>query len=201
MVSAYAAVKKTFTRIDYSVHCAGIGILGNTVDISVVDFDKQLSINYRGVWLCSREVIKIMLSQPLDSEAYPAARIPHVRGQRGSIINISSTLAIHAQRNMTVYSAVKAAVLGLTRSDAIDYATERIRVNSILPGIIDSPMNNPSPEARQWLLDNVVAKTPYKRFGLPEEIAEVVVFLAGNKASFISGASWCADGGLTAGYS
>ncbi len=88
----------------------------------------------------------------------------------------------------------------VTRSDAIDYANDRVRVNAVLPGILDTPMTNQTPELRAFLLVNPVQRTPYKRFGLPEEIADVVVYLAGNKTSLVSGASWLVDSALSVGY-
>lgn len=201
VATAYATAKQDFGRIDYSVHCAGIVSVGKTSpEMSVEEFDKQSNINFRGLWLSSREALRHMSSQTLDSEAYPEEGILSTRGQRGSIVNISSSLALYTQPNTTVYTAVKAAVLGITRSDAVDYANDRIRVNAVLPGIIESPMTTATPELKEWMQGNPVQHTPYKRFGLPEEIADVIVFLSGNRASLVTGASWTADGGLTAGY-
>ena len=200
VASAFAATKDKFTRIDYAVHCAGILVFsGGSADCPIESFDQQTSVIYRGLWLCSREAIKIMRAQPLDSEAYPDALIPATRAQRGSIVNISSGLALYTMPNSPAYSGAKAAILAITRSDAIDYADDRIRVNAVLPGIIDSPMTNPSPEVRAWLQANAVPRHPMNRFGQPEEIADVCVFLAGNKASYVTGASWSVDGGWVSG--
>ncbi|KIY01546.1 uncharacterized protein Z520_03098 [Fonsecaea multimorphosa CBS 102226] len=196
---AYADAKETFSRLDYAVHCAGIILFGRSTDYSVEDFDRQNSVNYRGLWLCSREALRTMSTQSLDCDAYPEAQIPPTRAQRGSIVNISSGLALVSQSNCPAYCGAKAGVLAVTRSDGIDYASERIRVNAVLPGIVDSPMTNPDPGTRKWLEDNAVKNTPMRRFGLPEEIADVCVFLASNKASFVTGAGWCADGGFVAG--
>lgn len=173
---------------------------GGSADLPVEDFDRQNAINYRGLWLCAREAIKIMRAQALDADAYPAANIPPHRAQRGAIVNISSGLALYAQANSPAYCGAKAGVLALTRSDSIDYVSDKIRVNAVLPGIVETPMTNPNPEVRAWLEAVPVQKTPMKRFGRPEEIADVVVFLAGNRASFVTGAGWCVDGGFIAGY-
>ncbi|KIW88581.1 uncharacterized protein Z519_10627 [Cladophialophora bantiana CBS 173.52] len=196
---AYTGAKETFSRLDYAVHCAGVIFFGRSTDFSLEDFDKQNNVNYRGLWLCSREALRIMRSQSLDCDAYPEAQIPPTRAQRGSIVNISSGLALVSQSNCPAYSGAKAGALAVSRSDGIDYASERIRVNAVLPGIVDSPMTNPDPETRKWLEANPVQSTPMRRFGLPEEIADVCVFLAGNKASFVTGAGWCVDGGFIAG--
>ncbi|KAK5311533.1 hypothetical protein LTR93_011686 [Exophiala xenobiotica] len=198
--AVYKAVNDKFGRIDYSVHCAAVGFLKATADTSVDDFDKVNSIDYRGLWLCSREAIKIMLRQNLNSEAYAGFKIPDTRAQRGAIVNISSGLALYAQPNGSAYCGAKAGVLGLTRADAIDYAKDRIRVNAVLPGVIATPATTTDPEIRAYMESMPVRQTPFRRFGLPEEIADVTVFLAGVKASYVSGASWTVDGGFTAGY-
>ncbi|KIW35253.1 uncharacterized protein PV07_01958 [Cladophialophora immunda] len=199
VTQAYADVKETFGRLDYAVHCAGIILFGRSTDFPLEDFDRQNTVNYRGLWLCSREALRIMRTQSLDCDAYPEAHISPTRAQRGSIVNISSGLALSSQSNCPAYSGAKAGVLAVTRSDAIDYACERIRVNAVLPGIVDSPMTNPDPATREWLEKNPVQSTPMRRFGVPEEIADVCVFLAGNKASFVTGAGWSVDGGFIAG--
>ncbi|KIW15732.1 hypothetical protein PV08_05782 [Exophiala spinifera] len=200
VTAAFAAAKDKFSRIDYSVHCAGILVFsGGSADCPIESFDHQTSVIYRGLWLCSREAIKIMRSQPLDSEAYPDALIPAHRAQRGAIVNISSGLALYTMPGSPAYSGAKAAILAITRSDAVDYATDRIRVNAVLPGVVDSPMTNPSAEVRAWLEANAVPRHPMNRFGHPEEVADVCLLLAGNKASYVTGASWSVDGGWAAG--
>ena len=97
-----------------------------------------------------------MRTQTPDHEAYPHAAIAPNRAQKGSIVNISSGLAIASQSGIPAYCGAKAGVCAITRSDALDYATKGIRVNSVLPGIVDSPMTNPSPEVREFLMENPV---------------------------------------------
>lgn len=167
---------------------------------SLEQFDKQIAINYRGLWLCTRETFKIMSNQELDSEAYPGAEIMPIRAQRGSVVNLASNLAQYAQPQSAAYIGSKGAVCALTRADAMDYASQRIRVNAVLPGITDSPMTNPSSEVRAWLEEVPVQRVPFKRFGLPEEIADVSVFLSGNGASLVNGVNLAVDGGLVAGF-
>jgi NAD(P)-dependent dehydrogenase (short-subunit alcohol dehydrogenase family) len=200
VASVYAAVKCAFGRIDYSIHCAGIGSFGATADSTVEEFDQVNSVDYRGLWLCSREALRVMREQKLDSEAYPEAQIPEARAQRGAIVNISSGLALFVQPACAAYCGAKAGVLGLTRADAIDNANERIRVNAVLPGVIATPSTITNPDVLAFMEAMPVKQTPFKRFGLPEEVADVTVFLAGTKASYVSGASWSVDGGFTAGY-
>ena len=201
--AAYASAKQAFKRIDYAIHCAGIAVwTGPSADCSLESFDKQNAVNYRGLFICSREALRIMRDQTLDNEAYSAANIPPTRAQRGSIVNISSGLALQSQSGIPVYCGAKAAVLALSRTDGIDYALQRIRINAVLPGVVDSAMTNPDPETRKFMLENPVNKaTPMRRLGLPEEVADVCVFLAGNRASFVTGAGWAVDGGFSAGYS
>lgn len=182
--------------IHYSVQCAGIALLtGPSSEVSIEDFDFQNAVLYRGLWLCSRAAIDIMRSQPLDCEVYPG--IPQSRSQRGAIINISSTIALLAQNDTPAYSGAKAAILGITRADAVDYAEQRIRVNAVLPALIETPMINPSPEIRAKIEGAGTAKTPMRRIGIAEEVADPIVFLASNNASYITGASLSIDGGFS----
>ena len=199
---AYATASSLLPRIDYSIHCAGIITFGApSTTTTVSDFDRQNAINYRGLWMCSRQALTLMQRQTLDCEAYPEAQIKPIRAQRGSIVNISSGLALISQRDCPAYSGAKAAVTAITRSDAIDYVEHRIRVNAVLPGICDTPITAPTPEIRDFLTksaDGPVARTPMKRLGFPEEIADTCVFVAGNRASFMTGSSIVVDGGTTA---
>lgn len=201
ITAAFNQVQSHFKRIDYSIQCAGIvALTGPSVMCSLADFDRQTATNYRGLWLCTREAIRIMRDQALDCDAYPDANIPPTRAQRGAVVNISSAIAVYSQASSPAYCGSKAAVLAVTRSDAVDYAVDRVRVNAILPGIVNTPMTNPDPKTRAWLEATPVQRTPMKRFGQPEEVADVAIFLAGTTASFVTGASWAVDGGFIAGY-
>ena len=139
-----------------------------------------------------------MKTQKLDCDEYPDAMIPAVRAQRGSIVNISSQLAKGWQENVPAYIASKAAVIALTHCDALDYVDHRIRVNCVLPGIVETPMTTPNEEVRKYMVNGPVAITPMKRFGRPEEIADAIVFLAGSRSSFTTGAEFAIDGGYGA---
>ncbi len=197
--AAYAKVVKVFGRIDYSVNCAGIFVPGGpSTDCSIEDFDKQNNVAYRGLWLCSREALKVMKEQQLDCEAYPDAGISEARAQRGAIVNISSQLAKGWQENIPAYIGAKAAVIALTRCDALDYVDHQIRVNCVLPGIPETPMSTPNDAVRKYMEDGPVAKTPMKRFGQPEELADAIVFLASNRSSLITGTELSVDGGYGA---
>jgi NAD(P)-dependent dehydrogenase (short-subunit alcohol dehydrogenase family) len=197
--TAFAEIFNTFQRIDYLVNAAGIMVFNEpSTETSIESFDSVHSINYRGLWLCSRQALKIMTKQPLDCEAFPDAGIDPARAQRGSIVNISSVLGLQAMAGSPAYCAAKAGVLSLTRSDAVDYSPHRIRVNAVMPGLVDTPMTRPTKEiAEYW---DVVAErqAPMRRKGSAQEIADVVLFLSGNKASFVQGAAWAVDGGNAA---
>lgn len=202
VTAAYELVKSKFGRIDYAVQCAGIFVAGDSAAADSLEiFDKHIAVNYRGMWLCGRETLRIMASQTLDIEAFPEAGISPGRAQRGAVVNIASALANYAQPGCAAYTGSKGAVCALTRADAMDYVGLKIRINAVLPGVVDSPMTNPSPEVRAWLEEVPVQKSPIRRFGQVEEIADVAVFLAGNRASLVVGANWAVDGGLQAGFS
>jgi NAD(P)-dependent dehydrogenase (short-subunit alcohol dehydrogenase family) len=197
--AAYRTAHTSLGRIDYSIHSAGIFVRGGpSTECSVEDFDKQNDIAYRGLWLCARQALTFMKTQNLDCEAYPEANIPPHRSQRGAIVNISSQLARGWQRGKQAYIASKAAVVALTHCDALDYVEDRIRVNCVLPGVIETPMTTSTAEARRAAEAGSVARTPMGRFGVPEEVADTVVFLAGNRSSFTTGAEFVVDGGYCA---
>ena len=196
VANAFEGVLNKFRRIDYLVNAAGIMLFNEpSADSSIESFDRVQSINYRGLWLCSREALKIMKNQSLDCEAYPDAGIEPARAQRGSIINISSALGVQAMAGSPAYCAAKAGVLSLTRSDAVDYSPYRIRVNAIMPGLIDTPMTRPTKEASEYLDIVAERQAPMRRKGTAQEVADVVLFLSCNRASFVQGAAWAVDGG------
>ena len=199
VATAFEAIFNKFKRIDYLVNAAGIMVFNEpSTETSIESFDRVHSINYRGLWLCSRQALKIMTKQPLDCEAFPEAGIDPARAQRGSIVNISSVLGLQAMAGSPAYCAAKAGVLSLTRSDAVDYSPHMIRVNAVMPGLVDTPMTRPTKEVAEYL--DVVAErqAPMRRKGSAQEIADVVLFLSGNKASFVQGAAWAVDGGNAA---
>ncbi|KAK3081583.1 hypothetical protein LTS18_005145 [Coniosporium uncinatum] len=183
-------VVSSFGRIDYAVNCAGI--MGNnqiSTETSLDDFDKINNVNYRGCWLSSRAELSAMMKQdPLPNQ--DSRRPP----QRGSIVNIASQLGIVGRPACSAYSASKAAVIAMTRGDAIDYSEHHIRVNCICPGIIDTPMTT-STEERKQLLKPAIDIAPMRRMGLPQEVADCALFLCSSKASFVQGAALVVDGG------
>jgi NAD(P)-dependent dehydrogenase (short-subunit alcohol dehydrogenase family) len=215
---------EAFGRLDYAVNCAGVNGINadhaptNSTETSVEYFDKVNGLNYRGTWMANRAYLKIMMAQePLPSHDVETEG----REQRGSIVNLSSGLGLigmpknrmtpncphphitcHLSRHLAmiltsriaVYSASKAAIIALTRNDAIDYSEYKIRINCVCPGLIDTPMTTAmgDPGAMKWVVDS----TPLKRMGKPNEIADCCVFLSSTRASWIQGQSIVADGGI-----
>ncbi|KAF2217557.1 hypothetical protein CERZMDRAFT_108255 [Cercospora zeae-maydis SCOH1-5] len=184
----FGRIEDTFGRLDYAANCAGVLSLPQTShETSAADFDKINNINYRGCWLTSRAEIKMMLRQePLPThDGRP--------GNRGSIVNIASQLGIVGRPAARKYCASKAAVISMTRCDAIDYAKQSIRVNCVCPGIIETPMTRPQMDTYQ----TAIAIAPMNRPGTAQEVADAVLFLCSSKATFVQGSAMVVDGGYT----
>ncbi|KAF5628067.1 3-oxoacyl-reductase [Fusarium tjaetaba] len=179
-----------FGRIDYAVNCAGIyGPTKKSHEATPEEFDHVINTNFRGLWLFAKEELKYMISQDIGAthDGRP--------GFRGSIVNVGSNLGLVGKPETlgtAMYSASKAAIISLTRSDAIDYAKDQIRVNCVCPGVIETPMTASVPED-----DPAVQTAVMKRKGTPQEVADAILFLSGPKASFIQGAALSVDGGYT----
>ncbi|MGD0579000.1 MAG: SDR family oxidoreductase [Bryobacteraceae bacterium] len=167
--------------IDIVVAAAGIQAYGTALTTTDADWDRVLDINLRGVWNVAR------------------AAIPHMRGRGGSIVVVSSVQALATQRNVFAYAVSKHALTGLTRSMALDFAADGIRVNEVCPGSVDTPMFaasaalDPDPNS---VYEACARMHPLGRIAKAEEIAEVIAFLAHPGASFVTGAVWTVDGGL-----
>jgi len=188
--SFMAEVAATFGRIDYAVNCAGIlGKEERSHEMDISSFDIVNNVNYRGCWMSSRAEIQAMLKQdPLPSSV--ASR----PAQRGAIVNIASQLGIVGRPSTPAYCASKSAVIGMTRADAIDYSKDDIRINCVCPGVIRTAMTTGTEEVTARLAP-AVRIAPMERMGLPEEIADAVLFLCSSKASFIQGHALVVDGG------
>ncbi|RFU28969.1 hypothetical protein B7463_g7360, partial [Scytalidium lignicola] len=177
-----------FGRVDYAVNAAGIiGLAQRSHEMSVDEFDRVNQVDYRGCWLCSREELKHMIQQePLPShDGRP--------GNRGSIVNIASQLGIVARPTAPAYNAAKAAVINMTRSDAIDYSKDNIRINCVCPGLIGTRMVNDSID----YFRPAISIAPMDRVGTPDEVADCVLFLCSSKATFVQGSALVVDGGYT----
>ena len=152
----------------------------------------MVNVNLRGVWLCEKAELRQMMEQPAtltlrgrDESVVPA--------QRGAIVNISSIFGLTAHGTAGAYPAAKAGVLGLTRTDAVAYAKDGIRVNAICPGYIDTPLVQ---EAKSHGADytKLISLIPFQRMGNPEEVAEAAVWLVSERASYVSAVELPVDG-------
>lgn len=173
-----------FGRIDVLFNNAGIYIEKPAEEMSEEEWDRLMDVNVKGTFLVSRYAI------------------PHMRRQgRGVIINNSSDAGIIGNRNCPAYCASKGAVTLMTKAMALDYATCGIRVNSVNPGTIDTPMLAREVEASEdptAYMERTVNESPMGRIGAAEEVARAVLFLASDESSFITGACLSVDGGVTA---
>ncbi|MDI1262712.1 MAG: glucose 1-dehydrogenase [bacterium] len=174
-----------FGRIDCAFNNAGIsgkavGPLGQrTHELSQEAFDRMLAVNLTGVFLCLKHEVTQMLAQ----------------GGGGAIVNTASIAGLIGLATSAHYVASKHGVVGLTKSAAIEYAQDGIRVNCVNPGYITTPMTKETIEARG---SEIIAKVPMRRMGVPDEIAEAVAWMCSDKASFMTGATHVVDGGYYA---
>ena len=187
-VSCAAKVKATFRkireltpRLDVLVNCAGIYVHKDALSLDEEDWDRCLNVNLKGAWLCSREAIPLMNG-----------------GAGGAIINIGSTHAVRAQGNAFPYGVSKGGLISLTRSLAVDFGRDNIRVNLICPGFVLTPLTQglfSGPRAST--LEELIAMEPMPVRIYPEDIANAAVFLASDMARCITGTTLYVDGGRT----
>jgi NAD(P)-dependent dehydrogenase (short-subunit alcohol dehydrogenase family) len=183
-----ATVERTvsaFGRIDCAFNNAGVatravGPAGQRIhELSQASFDTMLAVNLTGVFLCLKHEVAQMLTQ----------------GVGGAIVNTASIAGLIGLPTSAHYVAAKHGVVGLTKTAAMEYAQDGIRVNCVNPGYVKTPMTKETMETR---FDEIMAKVPMRRLGIPEEIAEAVVWMCSDKASFMTGASHVIDGGYYA---
>ncbi|PLB40360.1 SDR family NAD(P)-dependent oxidoreductase [Aspergillus candidus] len=182
-----------FGAIHYAVNNAGISSKPRekTHELATHAWDQVIVVNLRGVWLCERAEIQQMLRQ--KTTIVPRTGAPP---QRGSIVNVSSIFGVLSHPTVGGYAAAKAGVLGISRTDAVAYGAEGIRVNSVLPGFIKTPLLEEA--IRQGSnYDDLIKTVPVRRWGTSQEVSEVIAFLAGEKASFINGSEVLVDGGYS----
>jgi 3-oxoacyl-[acyl-carrier protein] reductase len=178
----------TWERIDVLVNNAGIlrdaqlvrykegEILGR---MSVEDFEAVINVNLKGVFVCTRAVTPVMIRQG-----------------SGRILNATSVVGLYGNFGQTNYVASKAGVIGMTRVWARELGKYGITINAVAPGFIETDMTRQMPEK---VLENMVSKTPLRRLGKPEDVANAYLFLASDEAAFITGSVLSVDGGVVVG--
>ena len=173
------ATVATYGHLDVLINNAGVGTDGDVVELTEEQWQRILDVNLKGVFLCCKYAI-------------PAMK----KSGGGSIVNIASTAAFVGGSVSCVYPASKAGVVALSKSTALRYAHNNIRVNCVCPGHVDTALTYTlkDPEVKAAL----IRKYPLGRLGAPEEIANAVLFIASDEASFITGTELIVDGGYTA---
>ncbi|HYZ23540.1 MAG TPA: glucose 1-dehydrogenase [Rhodopila sp.] len=173
-----------YGRLDCAFNNAGIAgqhvnAFGQlTHEWSEASFDRMIEVNLKGVWLCMKHEIPLLRA-----------------AGGGAIVNTASVAGLIGLRTSSAYVAAKHGVIGLTKTAAIEYAEEGIRVNAVCPGYIVTRMTE---RVREQRLDFVIGRTPMRRLGEPREIAEMVVWLCSDRASYVTGAAYEVSGGITA---
>ena len=171
-----------YGRLDYAFNNAGIEIeQGRLAEGSEAEFDAIMGVNVKGVWLCMKHQLPVMLAQG-----------------GGAIVNTASVAGLGAAPKMSIYAASKHAVIGLTKSAAIEYAKKGIRVNAVCPAVIDTDMFRRAYEADPRKAEFAAAMHPVGRVGKVEEVAAAVMYLCSDLAGFTTGHALVVDGGATA---
>ena len=171
---------KMYDRLDYAFNNAAIPeITTPLIEQTSNVFDQIMNVNVKGVWLCMKYEIPEM-----------------IRSGGGAIVNTSSGAGVIGIPQQPVYSASKHAVLGMTKSAALEYAKSGIRINAIAPGLVETEMLERVAEDNKQLIESLKSKTPIGRIGDPQEIANAVVWLLSDKASFVLGHTLLVDGGI-----
>jgi NAD(P)-dependent dehydrogenase (short-subunit alcohol dehydrogenase family) len=170
----------TFGRLDFAYNNAGIeGTSAPTQDCTEENWDKTIGINLKGIWLCMKYQIPVMLKQG-----------------KGVIVNCSSVAGLVGFQGSPAYVASKHGVIGLTKTAALENAKLGIRVNAVCPGIIKTPMIDRATGNKKETEEQFMGMEPIGRFGLPEEIASAVIWLCSDETSFVTGIAMPVDGGF-----
>lgn len=179
---ALSQVSETFGRLDYAFNNAGVEQkqLAPTADITEEEWNRVLDVNLRGVYFCMKHEIPLIL-----------------KSGGGAIVNTSSGAGVIGIKGNAAYAASKHGLIGLTKSAALDYAKENIRINAICPGYVDSPMMARFTGGTEEGRKKVEAEEPIGRPAQPEEIAKAALFLCSDAASFMVGHAMVVDGGQT----
>ena len=169
-------------KIDVLVNNAGIGNdkFAKTAEHTIEDWDRVIAVNQNGVFYGMKYVLKYMLAQG-----------------HGNIVNVSSLAGLKASSNNIAYTASKFAVVGMTKSTALEYASKNIRINCVCPGYTESNLLDQILNVDPSMHDKLLKYIPMRRYGQTNEVAEVITWLADEKTSFITGQAIVIDGGLS----
>jgi NAD(P)-dependent dehydrogenase (short-subunit alcohol dehydrogenase family) len=167
-------------RLDCAFNNAGIpGAMHPFAELPDEQYDRVMDTNVRGAWMSTQEEVKAM-----------------VRGGGGSIVNSSSGLGVIAAPQVAAYVTSKHAVLGLTRAAALEYARQGVRVNAVLPGVVDTAMPREMFAAAPEALSAITETSPMGRLARPEEVGEAAAWLCSDRASYVNGHGLVVDGGI-----
>jgi NAD(P)-dependent dehydrogenase (short-subunit alcohol dehydrogenase family) len=178
------SVIAAYGRLDCAFNNAGIAGFQvdasgkKTAEWSEASFDRMIAVNLKGVWLCMKYQLLQMVAQG-----------------GGAIVNTASIAGLIGLPTSSAYVAAKHGVVGLTKTAAIEYAADNVRVNAVCPGYIETNMTK---DAMQRRGEQIMSMVPFRRMGRPEEIAEMVLWLCTDRASFVSGVAYNVDGGYMA---
>ncbi|MBS0296208.1 MAG: glucose 1-dehydrogenase [Proteobacteria bacterium] len=182
--AAVALAVEAYGRLDGAFNNAGVSRYGAPLALGEeAEFDRVMAINVKGVWLCLKHEIAQMLGQS-----------PH----GGAIVNTASVAGLYGAPMMEAYAASKHAVVGLTKTAALEYAKLGVRVNSVCPGVIRTPMMDQATQGDSDAEKRIAKAHPIGRVGEPEEIAAAAMWLLSDAASFVTGHQLVVDGGMTA---
>jgi NAD(P)-dependent dehydrogenase (short-subunit alcohol dehydrogenase family) len=180
--AALARIVDTFGRLDFAHNNAGIeGQVASTTEISEVNWDRVMAVNLKGVWLCMKAEIPVLL-----------------KSGGGAIVNTASIAGLVGQVGAAAYCAAKHGVIGLTKAAALEYVKAGIRINAVCPGLVQTSMVERLAAGNSGLVDSLAAASPIGRAARPEEIAATVVWLCSDAASYVVGQAMAVDGGVLA---
>lgn len=183
VVKMVTQTMKAFGRLDFAVNNAGIeGVTAPTHECTEENWDKTININLKGVWLCIKNEIAFMLNH-----------------SKGSIVNVASVAGLIGFPGLPAYVASKHGIIGLTKTAALENAKKGIRVNAVCPGVIKTPMVDRTTGKDKTVEKQYEDMEPVGRMGQPEEVAEAIVWLCSDAASFVTGHALAVDGGWIAG--
>ncbi|KAF9771418.1 hypothetical protein IL306_010942 [Fusarium sp. DS 682] len=189
---------QAFGTLDCAANAAGVIVNSRekSAHVPSSEFDRVMSINARAAALCMQAEARTMLKQPrkLTSAYWQDER----RAQVGSIVNFASVCGLQAMPNVMPYVASKHAVMGMTRSAAMEHGPEGLRVNAVCPGIVDTPFIGDLKALKGGNEQDPVFANPLGRLCYPDEIADAVVFLSSTMSSYVNGIGLVSDGGRSA---